>query len=383
MSIIRQKLPGAALVCVMSGPFTQRGMPALYSPAPRAMAALQAGADLLLELPSLFAAREAEHFALGGVSILHQLGFVTHISFGCETENLPLLSSAAALLEKEDEPFRDALQQRLKQGLSYAAAQGIALSERLAQGRGSKAAPEEGTSVSALQSVFSAPNNILAISYLRALRRLHSPLQPLPVLRSGSYHAPALKDGEYPSATAVRAAMLSGDWAAARQACGYPPPQVPLCRPEALDLVLLSQLRQMDKAQLAALPNCNEGLENRLFAACREATDRQMLLSLLKTKRYPHTRLSRLCCHALLGFTQQAQAETPLPEYVRLLGFRSQDESLLKLFRQSAIPVISKAADGPMDSTSYQLDMRAYDLWALGARQPAGLMLRQQVQIFP
>ena len=82
--LIRAQLPGARIVCLMSGPFTQRGMPALHSPADRARAALEGGCDLVLELPCAFSVRDAEHFALGGVSILTRLGFVTHLSFGAE-----------------------------------------------------------------------------------------------------------------------------------------------------------------------------------------------------------------------------------------------------------------------------------------------------------
>jgi predicted nucleotidyltransferase len=115
--LIREKLPGAAIVCVMSGPFTQRGMPAVYSPAQRAKSALEAGADLVLELPALFALREAEHFALGGVSILNDLGFVTHISFGCETEDLELLGRAAEVLETQEQGFRGELKEALRKGV--------------------------------------------------------------------------------------------------------------------------------------------------------------------------------------------------------------------------------------------------------------------------
>lgn len=104
-ALIREQLPDAPIVCLMSGCFTQRGMPALFSPAFRAQAALRAGAAMVLELPCAFSARDAEHFALGGVSIFDRLGCITHLSFGTENPDLEKLRRAAAILETPDDLF--------------------------------------------------------------------------------------------------------------------------------------------------------------------------------------------------------------------------------------------------------------------------------------
>lgn len=376
--LIRQKLPGAAIVCLMSGPFTQRGMPALFTPAYRAEAALRAGADMVLELPCAFAVRDAEHFALGGVDILSRLGFVTHLSYGTEDDTIDL-TPAARLLEQPTEAFLQLLHKQLDKGSSFAAAQGAAL----AACAGGGMFPE---------GIWQQPNLILALCYRRAMLRLNSPLQPLPVQRVGGYHdgeLPTVAGGQseapvaYPSATAVRRAYLGGDVSAAEAACGYPLPHagdgMPVCPPDALDSVLLHTLRSMTPAQLQQLPLCTEGLEHRLAAAARQATNRESLLDALKTKRYARARLSRLCTHGLLGVTQELLEAHPLPEYVRLLGFRMENAGLLSHLRQSNIPVIAKAADGDLQNPLYALDNAAYDLWALGAGIPAGLMLRMNV----
>jgi len=156
---------------------------------------------------------------------------------------------------------------------------------------------------------------------------------------------------------------------------------VPCHRPEALDAVLIHRLREMDVAALRALPDCSEGLENRLLKAAREANGRTELLALLKTRRYAYARLNRLATHALLDATAALLDAHPLPEYVRLLGFRRDGRELLSDFRQSRIPVIAKAADGDRSNGLYALDERAYDLWALGAGLPAGQMYRQGMEI--
>lgn len=359
--LIREQLPGARIVCLMSGPFTQRGMPALHAPAVRARAALEAGADLVLELPCAFCVRDAEHFALGGVSLLTRLGFVTHLSFGAE-DGLDALLPAASLLDAPTPAFQAALRAALDRGASFAAAQGEALAACLPA---SPPAPWE------------KPNNILALCYLRALRRLQSPLLPLPVRREGDYHASALEGQRWPSATAVRAAFLGGDLAAARAACGYDLPAAPVCRPDALDQVLLYKLRAQSTQALSRLPDCTEGLEHRLKACAARAATREELLSLLKTRRYAHARLSRLLCHALLDMTADLLAAHPQPTYARLLGLRR--GALNGELRRSALPLPARAAELDSADPLAALDLRAYDLWALGAGLAQGMLQRQKV----
>lgn len=357
--LIREHLPDARIVCLMSGCFTQRGMPALHQPRARAEAALRAGADMVLELPVAFSVRDAEHFALGGVEIFTKLGFVTHLSFGAE-DDTALLQKAAQLLEAPAPAFTEALKTSLAKGASFASAQGDALAACLGG------------------DVWQKPNNILALCYLRAILRLHSPLLPLPVQREGDYHARELDVNPWPSASAVRKAFLAGQEGAADAACGYALPRSPVCRPDSLDTLLLYRLRSLSAEELRLLPDCTEGLENRLSACARQAASREELLALLKTKRYAYARLSRLCAHALLGMISPLPAH---PSYVRLLGFRKEAAELTALLKESALPVISKAADGPMEDSLFQLDLHAYDLWALGAGLPAGLMLRQGVSV--
>lgn len=370
--LARERLPGTRIVCVMSGCFTQRGMPALFPPAFRAERALAAGAEAVLELPCAFAVREAEHFALGSVGVLDALGFVTHLCFGVETDDPPLLAAAAALLEAPDAAFTAALRAGLDAGKPFAAAQAAAAAAGLAG---------SGFSAEAASRALARPNNILALCYLRALLRLKSGIEPLPVNREGDYHADRLAAEGWPSASAARKAFLSGNLAHAEVACGYPLAGVPFHRPEALDTVLLHRLREAEPSALRALPDCSEGLENRLARAARAAGGRAELLSILKTKRYAYARLNRLLAHALLNVTADTLAAHPMPEYVRLLGFRRDARSLLANFNQSGIPVIAKAADGDAQNPLYALDARAWDLWALGAGLPAGLMYRQPVVI--
>ena len=364
----RQRTQADWVLCVMSGCFTQRGQGALLSPAQRARMALESGADVVLELPVPWAVREAEHFALGGISILHRLGCITHVAFGAETDDLPALSRCAALLEQPSPSLGAAVRERLAQGVSHPAALGGAL-EALFPGLG-----------------LSKPNNVLGLCYLRALLRLHSSMQPVLVPRAGDYHATDWSGG-FPSATAVRGAISRGDWLRVSQA--LPQRSYALLRaavqrgelfhPQVLDTLLLYLLRTTGPEALRQLPGCTEGMENRLISAARTATSRRELLTAAKTRRYPYARLSRLCAHLLLGLRAQEVRPGLLPPYARLLGFRREARPLLRSIKASGFPLLEKAADAPRDNVIFQSDMRAYDLWCLGAGLRPGLGYRQGV----
>lgn len=366
-ALIKEQFPDAVIVCLMSGSFTQRGMPALFSPAFRAKAALQAGAAMVLELPCAWAVRDAENFANGAVNIIRRIRFISLLSFGAETLNIQALHTAAHILEEEPSPYKNALQTALSEGKPFAAAQAAGLSAVM--------------DASDADAIVNKPNNILGICYLRALQRQHSDITPLPVQRNGDYHSQSLQNASYPSASAVRKAYLAGDIAAAGAACGYTLDAVPVHRPDALDSVLLNTIRSMSPAALRQLPDCSEGLENRLVKYAAKATSRSELLDLLKTRRYTRARLNRLLTHAMLGMDTQMLSQNKHPGYVRLLGFRREHEDMLSLLKQSDIPVIAKASDGDLADPLFRLDERAYDLWALGAQLPAGLMYRQQIVI--
>ncbi|MBR5261465.1 MAG: nucleotidyltransferase family protein, partial [Oscillospiraceae bacterium] len=85
----------AAVVCVMSGNFVQRGDAAIFNKHARACAAVDSGADLVLELPAPWALASAERFAEGAAAILDSLGVVSHISFGSESGDTAVLEELA------------------------------------------------------------------------------------------------------------------------------------------------------------------------------------------------------------------------------------------------------------------------------------------------
>ena len=346
------------VLCLMSGALTQRGTFARHDKWLRSRAALQNGADVVLELPARFACAPAPDFAGGGVSLLSALGVVTHLSFGCEPSALSLLSAAAPFFKAESPVFSAALQTHLANGLPYPRARALA-AEQIA------GIPAD---------LLAQPNAALALEYLQALPET---IVPVPVARQGSgYHDAALS--ALSSATAVRAALARGDLADALSA--VPSPEILqtaeksgfVHEDEALTQALLYRLRTASPAELSALYGMDEGLESRFLAAAQTCSTREALLEQIKTKRYTRARLSRLCAYALLNLTRDFAQTHRTPDYARVLGFRKSAAPLLKeIKRHGSIPLVTKAADFDRSNPLFALDVRAQNLWSLGILNPS------------
>ncbi len=368
-----KRLSGADYaVVVMSTCFTQRGDAALLAPSARARMALNAGADAVFALPAQWAVRDAEHFALGGVSLLAGLG-CDALSFGSESTDVAMMQHCAALLENPSAALQESLAGYMASGVPYPAALSSAMDSQLP----------------GAAALLSNPNATLSICYLRALIRLQATMELYPVRRIGAYHASDLK-AAMPSATALRGAIERGDWSSARAAmpdesfaeldaaalAGH------LHRPDALDPALLYRLRTMTDQEYAALPDISEGIDVRLADAAQVTCTREQLLQAAKTRRYPYARLSRLVTHALLGMTHQQLAAEATPSCAWLLGMRADARPLMKALKgRSRLPILSKAADADRSAPWFILEQRAYDLWALGAGLPSGLAMTQGVTI--
>ena len=334
---LRARTEAEGVVCVMSGDFTQRGEPALLEKRERAEMALRCGADLVFELPALFAVRDAQRFAAGGVALLESLGVVTHLGFGSESGD-PEALRAAARMPEDPSLYRADLQGGAAPGRARSRAAGMDPC---------------------------APNDVLAVEYLRACGER---LVPVAVRRQGAGHHGAGTDG-WASGSALRRAIRAGEIPAEALPCAQRVEELVRAgrwtQEERFDLMLLSYLRQGPDLSRAA--DAAEGLENRLLKAARQAVTRAELLELARCKRYTRARLSRVALQGLLGITREAAARGPEPAYARLLGFREEARPLLRAIRaQARIPVIHRAAAMPgRGEEQFAIDERAGMLWDL------------------
>lgn len=208
------------VVIAMSGNFVQRGVPALCDKYSRARMALSCGADLVIELPVLWATASAELFAKGGVSLFSRMGVIDYLGFGAETDNLDLLKQIALVLSEEPTSYKDALSFYLKKGNNFPTARKLALCELFASD----------IHLSLKDELLNSPNNILAIEYLKAiynqnkrmdivfsssnddnLRSMCNSKQLTPILiqRKGAGYHEKNVNTLHPSATAIRNLLFS------------------------------------------------------------------------------------------------------------------------------------------------------------------------------
>lgn len=358
------------ILVIMSGDFVQRGAPALCNKYIRTRMALLNGADVVIELPALYAVSSAEYFAQGAVTLLNRLGVIDYLSFGSESGNLPLIKDIADLLLSDSPEYRDLLHSFLKKGLSYPAARWQAVSILLFSG-------EKNASSVFCMELLANPNNILGLEYCKALTASQSTIQPFTVKRAGSgYHDPVLQQDahSFSSASAIRHAICR--FGSASAAC-----HGDNAEPEYKNQVPSSVYQLLEKNQVLSHPitsndfsamlhyklltkaetgfhdflDCSTDLSDKICKQLPHFTSFTDFCSLLKSKDITYTRISRILLHILLDLKQQDSFRQPMAKrtlalpYARLLGFKKAASPLLSAMKKnSSVPMISKLADASL-----------------------------------
>ncbi len=332
-------------VVVMSGNAVQRGGCAFFSKWDRARAAIRCGADLVLELPAVWASAPAERFASAGISLLYGTGCVSFFSCGSEAGNADQLEKAALLLEEaERSPM---ISQFLKSGMTYAAAREKTF-ETLA---GSK-----------ISGLLCDPNNILALEYLKANRRLHTPMNFMTVKRKGAGHDSDNMSEDTASASFLRDLLGKGQWEKAFRF--LPAESIPVFQEaltagrfapsyKPLDRTILYRLYGMTPEKMRELPDLSEGLENRFLAMAEKASSVEELLTNIKTRRYTLSRLRRILWNMMLENKNTLTASSP--PYLRVLDFEGvKGRMLLKEMKRTArLPIYHSMAELERDFPAY------------------------------
>jgi len=350
------------IIVAMSGNFTQRGTPAVTDKYTRTRMALLGGADLVLELPVLFAAGSAGDFAFGAVSLLDKLHVVDFLSFGSEAGTLKIIQQAAQLLADEPPVFGEILRREMQNGNSFAKARFTALNTVL------KDPLPEG------------PNNLLALEYCHALCKRNSNIIPVTVSRQGAgYHDLSLTT-TMPSAFSIRKYLEENhiDTVSDILSQSVPEAVFPLWK-ELLSkghlLFPADFTKELRYRLLADSPNgfsayadvtreLSDKITNNLFLF----SDWDNLCTRVKTKELTYSRISRALCHILLNLhTEELSAArcTDYVPYARILGFKKGAQPLLSSIKKnSEIPMISKLADADRILSGKALSMLQKDITA-------------------
>ena len=329
-----------AVICIMSGCFTQRGEMCFNDKFQRAKHAVSSGADAVLELPVPFAVAPAEIFAKGAVKIISSIPEASVLAFGHESGCKQEFLDAARILNGESELFKTTLERSLSEGESYIKSYCAAFSACGADGQ-----------------LLSSPNNILAIEYVKALLKCGKDIDILPIKRVGAEYGDEKLYGNFSSASAIRANFGSAaikdnmppysyaDFAAAKD------------NSKRFEQLAADWLYLCDKNDLKRVYGCSEGLENRLKALSFGGSY-DKIVEEGASKRYSKSRIKRILAANLLNLYADETEEflaADLQSNVLAVKKERADEILPLL---SVKPVESDAA-----KKCAELNSRAYALW--------------------
>ena len=351
-------------VAIISGNFTQRGSTSLIDKWTKTEIAIKNGIDLVIELPLLYSISSAENFAKGAIKILNSLKVIDYLSFGSESGDISTLNIIADTLYKEPKAYKNILSHELSKGLSFPKARENALLMYL-------------NDIRRFSNTLSSPNNILGIEYLKALKKLKSPIIPITVERYNAGYHDTTYNGNVASATAIRNIVKNNGWDILRKVVpentfstllenikvGHVVPDL-----SVFEKQIIYNLRKMSIQEIAELPDVSEGLENAIKNAANSCNSVVEFLNIVKSKRYTNTRLQRILLYALLGITKKDMdlSKKAIP-YIRVLGFNTKGKYLMSEIAKAnpkleIITSVKKYMDTSNNKSSKYLLEK--DIWA-------------------
>lgn len=350
---LTQLHPDALRICIMSGSFVQRGEPAIFSKFDRARWAILGGADIVIELPTLYSTGSAQLFGTGAIRMVKALS-MDALSFGSETADLDALIDIAKRTDCES--TQEQLRTYIKEGMSYGAAFRKALDTE----------------------ILNTPNALLGLEYIRAGLAYNAKLEYIPILRTSNHHEETLTD-ELPSGTALRQLITStGNLSSQLQATI--PPSIASDMTQVTENgnyvnynryydMVHSLSRRTTPKELEKLGDFSEGIEH-LWSKAAQQTSWTTATEEIKSKRYTYARLQRMGAYLTLGITKDVlqNAMEEGPQYARLLAFNDRGRQWLR--NEYEIPLIQKWAKAPNETsalgqTMHHIDTLATDIQAL------------------
>lgn len=326
------------VVAVMTGNFTQRGNTSVINKWEKAKMALNGDADLVIELPTIYSISSAENFASGAVKILNELGIVDTISFGMEANDVSTLNNIANVLVNEPPEYKTILEHELGKGNSFPKARENALMMYL-------------NDIKRYANVVKGSNNILAIEYLKALKKQKSSIVPFGVKREKVYYNSTKIIDEYASATGIRNLLLHNQIEEVRKVVPAKSYSILLNNLRqgtyVLDIIayndeIIYKLRSMTVKQIANLPDVSEGLEYLIKDVSNKTNNLIELINGIKSKRYTQTRIQRILLYALLGITKKdMEMSKKITPYIRVLGCSEKGKILLSQINSKAKVITS------------------------------------------
>lgn len=312
-----------AVLCIMSGSFTQRGEMCILDKYTRARHAVYGGADCVIQLPAAFSVAPAEIFAKGAIKILSSVPAVGALAFGCENDNAENFISAAKLLNGEPDKFKAKLNEMLGKGESYIKSYAAAFED-----------------CGGDKELVSNPNNILGLEYTKAILQKNANIEIIPVKRVGAAYNDGKMQENFSSANAIRQNLNC--------------PDIKNNLPDAVysDLKHCNNGKEFDSFMRACLfkascdnlkrvYGCIEGLENKLKNLANLPVDE--IVEKATSRRYSSSRIRRiLCANALDLYRDDCERFLIGDLYIKPLAVKKQfADKLLSVLSKSTYPVIT------------------------------------------
>ena len=318
---------GLDVVCLMSGTFMQRGIPAIQNKYERAKNAILNGASAVLELPTIYACSNAENFAYGAIKIFSSLG-ISHIAFGIENSTLDILQKIARLKFENSERFQNTFKNEIQNGINY----NTALKRSIAKTIGDEK----------IIDVLNKPNNILAIEYLTAILKLNSNIIPIAINRcDNGFYSKENNEG-FLSASAIREKLNNNE-----NISLFVPKNANLYNfftknnEKTLNSLQILKLRQSSPAQLNKMYDYNEGIEYRVFDIAKKHSTYEDVKTNIITPRYREPRVNKLLLYPLLNITKKLIDKAyKSKQVVKLLAINKNNKTFLKNYNKNKIKII-------------------------------------------
>jgi len=309
------------VIGVMSPNFVQRGEPSIVSKKERVKAALDAGVNIVVELPTLYVVENANIFAKYALQILNELK-VSSICFGSESgdtkEFLDKYSKSSLLTPHLDFLVSDLM----NEGYAYPKAMAIALKQ--------------------MDEIrLETPNDILGLAYYQEIKNNNYPIEIHTIKRVNNYNDDSL-NYENVSAKAIRQALKEN-----KTIDDYTPMKLNgnlFYLEEYFDL-LKYKILTMSLEELNGIHLMEEGIENLFKKKIVEAHNMYEFINLCVSKRYTFARIKRTIIHILINTKKEFAKEILASniKYVRLLGIDDKGSRYLKEKRKEIeIPLLSK-----------------------------------------
>lgn len=360
-----RQLTGADfIIIVMSGDFTQRGVPAVIDKYQRTKMALNAGADLVIEMPLYYSCSSAEYFASGAINLLKGLGVVDYLVFGSECGDIKILADIADVLINHKQEISGVIHGLVKEGLSYPIARVRAVEEAI---------PNSYEHVEAMNF----PNNILGFEYIRALKQFESSIIPVTNLRIGAGYHDRMMDNPICSSLAIRSSLEeTNEIERVRSQIPFHVYKIleeqygktfPVLNKDISSILKYKLLLDEGKGYEEYL-DISPDFSAKIIKNLNKYESYSQFCDLLKSKDITYVRVARNLLHILLNIKKESMKKYKEEGYIfyaRMLGFKKSSNELLSALKSKAsIPIISKLADARHQLSPIGMEMLETDIQA-------------------